>query len=231
MELLVELTLRVCFFRVALKLVGHLWCQPTIRAAEDFLVADSQRLDPALLPQGEPDEEAQLDQLRVCEMAVEPLPQGVVRDRGVPDNRAGIGQCRFLPIGEFIGVLEVQQPGVLLFGDTSLSGPDRPLDPSILAVDRLRDIDPAEFLDAVVEDPGAEGGLPGLREGADDGWNVGADRLALRPRRALEPRVLQVAEDLGVCDRREVWIRDSGHLAPPIGIGNQVAGRLPMPVL
>jgi len=175
-------------------------------------VADTQGLDPALLPQGEPDEEAQLNELGVGEVAAEPLPQGVVGDRRLPDNGAGIGQRRFLPIGELIGVLEVQQFGVLLFRDAPLSGPDRTLDSSILALDRLRDVDATELLDAVIQDPRAEGSLPGLREGPDDGWNVGADRLALRPRRAMDPRVLEVTKDLAVCDRGEVWIRNSWHL-------------------
>ena len=42
--------------------------------AEDLVVADAERLDPALLAQGEADEEAQLHQLRLGEVLVQPLP-------------------------------------------------------------------------------------------------------------------------------------------------------------
>jgi hypothetical protein len=42
------------------------------------VVADAQCLDPALLAQRQPDEEAQLDQLRIGEVRVQLLPQRVV---------------------------------------------------------------------------------------------------------------------------------------------------------
>jgi hypothetical protein len=45
------------------------------------VVADAQRLDPALLPQRQADEEAQLYQLLIAEMRVEFLPERVVCER------------------------------------------------------------------------------------------------------------------------------------------------------
>jgi len=44
--------------------------QSTIGVGHEFVVADAQRLDPALLAQRQPDEEAQLDQLRIGEVRV-----------------------------------------------------------------------------------------------------------------------------------------------------------------
>ncbi len=46
-------------------------------------------------------------------------PEGVVGDRGVPDDGAGVGQRRLLALAELLGVLEVQQLGVLRLGDAS----------------------------------------------------------------------------------------------------------------
>jgi hypothetical protein len=41
-------------------------------------VPDAERLDPSLLPQGQRDEEPELDELGNGDMRVEPLPQRVV---------------------------------------------------------------------------------------------------------------------------------------------------------
>src|SRR5262245_25299114 len=48
--------------------------EPGAVVGQHLVVADAERLDPALLAQGERDEEAELDQLRIGEMAVEPRP-------------------------------------------------------------------------------------------------------------------------------------------------------------
>src|SRR6266545_2565139 len=45
---------------------------------EQFLVPDAQRADPALLAAGEGDEVSQLDDLRLGEVGVQALPEGVV---------------------------------------------------------------------------------------------------------------------------------------------------------
>jgi hypothetical protein len=180
-------------------------------AGEDLIVADAKRLDPALLAEREADEEAELNELGIGEVLVQLRPQRIVSEVGVPDDGAGVGQRGFLALAEVIGLLEVQQLGVFLLRDASRSGPDRPLDPSVLALDALRDVDAAELLELGVEHTFAEGGLPGLGEGADDGGDVGADSLALRPGRAMQAGVLQIAEDLGIGDLRKVGVGNTRH--------------------
>ena len=176
------------------------WRQPAVGFGHELVVADAQCLDPALLAQRQPDEEAQLDQLRVAEVFVQLLPQRVVGQRGLPDDGAGIGERGLLALGELIGVGVVQQLGVLRLWNAPRSRPDRSLRPSILALDGLRDVDAAQLLEVVVEYALAEGGHPGLREGADDGRHMRANRLALGPWRAMDAGILQVFEDFGVGD-------------------------------
>jgi hypothetical protein len=60
-------------------------------------MTDSQRLDPALLSQGEPDEEAQLNEFFSREVPMEFFPEYIIGDFRIPDNRAGIGQRDFFP--------------------------------------------------------------------------------------------------------------------------------------
>jgi hypothetical protein len=85
-------------------------------------------------------------------MPVQLFPQGVVRDIGVPDNRAGVSKRRLLPLGKFIGTLKVKQLVILGFGESLPSTLDGPLNASILAVDRLGNIDAAHLLDLMLQD-------------------------------------------------------------------------------
>src|ERR1051326_2744561 len=57
------------------------------RFCERLVMADAERLDPALLPERQRDEKAELDQLRDAEVLVQFCPQRVVGDIGVPDDR------------------------------------------------------------------------------------------------------------------------------------------------
>ncbi len=85
-------------------------------AAEQFAMPDAERLDPPLLPQGESDEEPELDQFGNGEVLVEPLPEGFVRDLRIPDDGARVGEGGLLARREPVRVGEVQQLVVLLFG-------------------------------------------------------------------------------------------------------------------
>ena len=125
-------------------------------------MANTQRLDPTLLTACERDEKAELDQLSLAEMPVQPLPQRVVCDAGVPDDGARVGERRLLAFAEAIRVLEVQELLVLLLSDRLLSRPDRSLDASILAFDGFGHVDAAELLEGVVADSVPEGELPRL---------------------------------------------------------------------
>src|SRR6185436_13307633 len=155
--------------------------EPHVRVGQHLVVPDAERLDPSLLTQRERDEEAQLDQLRIREVQMQLCPQGLVGDLGVPDDGACVGQRRLLPLAELRRLREVKEIVVLFLGEPLPSGLDGALDASVLALDRLRDVDPPELLDGVVADALAERQLPGLREGPDDARIVGPDRLALRP--------------------------------------------------
>src|SRR5262249_25952851 len=106
---------------------------------------------------------------------------------------------------------EIQEVVVLLFRQPLPSGLDGALYASVFALDRLRDVHAAELLDRVIADALAERQLPGLREGADHARVVGANRLALRARRALAARAVEVAESLGVGDRRGVDVGNIRH--------------------
>ena len=184
---------------------------------EYLAVPDAERLDPALLPQGERDEEPELDELGNCEVLVEPLPESVVGDLRIPDDGARVGQRGLLARGEPVRVGEVEQLVVLLFGESLPSGLDGALDPSVFALDGFGDVDPAEFLDAVVKDAVAKCQIPRLREGPNDAGVVCADRLALGPGRPLAPGLVQLAQDFGIGHRRWIDVRNSRHRAhlPP----------------
>ncbi len=114
------------------------------------MVLKAERLDPALLPQRKRDEEAEFDQLGDCEVAVEPLPEGVVGDLRIPDDGAGVGKRGLLARAELVRAGEVQQLVVFLLGESLPSSLDGALHPSVFALDGFGDVDPAEFLDTVV---------------------------------------------------------------------------------
>ena len=174
-------------------------------------MADAERLDPSLLSERQRDEEPELDELRNREVLVKLRPQGIVGDVGIPDDRARIRKRDFLAFAEAGGFFELQQIVVLLFGESFPSSLDGALDPSVLAVDRLRNVDAAELLDAVIADAMAEGKVPRLRERADDARHVGTNRLALRARCAFPAGKLEVTGDLRIADAGGVDVRNMGH--------------------
>ena len=61
-------------------------------------MAQPQRLNPLLLSEGQSDEIAQLHQLGVAEVLVQPLPERIVRRVRIEDDGLGIGQRRLLPL-------------------------------------------------------------------------------------------------------------------------------------
>ena len=104
---------------------------------QHLTVANVQRLDPPLLAEREPDEEAKLHQLRVGEVRVQPFPEGVVGETSLPDDGAGVGQRGLLALRKLVRCGEVQQLGILRLRNAPRSRPDRTLRPSILALDGL----------------------------------------------------------------------------------------------
>jgi hypothetical protein len=79
-------------------------------------VADAERLDPALLAEGEGDEVAQLDDLVVAEVLAQACEDGLVSTRGRPDEVARVGERRLLALVVAIRPLELEEVDVVLFG-------------------------------------------------------------------------------------------------------------------
>jgi len=109
-------------------------------------VANAECLDPSLLAERQRDEVSELDYLLFAELRAQPVHQGVVDTLGVPDQEARVQQCGLLALVEPIRALELEQLVVVLFGWGSLSSRERPLRASVVAVDRLRDVNPAKLL-------------------------------------------------------------------------------------
>src|SRR5450432_537727 len=148
------------------------------------MVLNVEQPQPALLAEGERDEAAKLYQFGLGELAVQPLPEHVVVGQS-PRDGLGVAERSLLPLAEPVRGLEVQQVVILSFGEALLGRLDRALVTAVLTVDRPRDVDPAQLLDAVIADTGAEDVLPGPGECPEAGGHVGTDRRALRPWRAL----------------------------------------------
>ena len=127
-------------------------------------MAQVQRFDPFLLAECKGDEVAQLHQLGVAEVVVQLVPESIVGRLSVEDDGFGVGQSGLLAIVIPVRVAKVEQLRVAVLGESLLSGPDRTLDRSVLAVDRLRDEDPAQLLEAVLDHAILESGIPSLRE-------------------------------------------------------------------
>ena len=72
-------------------------------------------------------------------------PQRVIGDVGIPGDSAGVSQRDFFPLGELVRVGEVEQLVILLFGEALPSSLDGALHASIFALDRFRNVDPAEL--------------------------------------------------------------------------------------
>src|SRR5258708_20085525 len=152
---------------------------------------------PALLAEGKRDKAAELDQLRLGEVTVQAFPE-VVAVGQPPGNGLRICERRLFPVVESLRGLEVQQVVVLGLVQALFGGLDRALVAAVLAVDRARDVHPAQLLDAVVAHAGAENALPGTGERPEAGRHVGPDRAALRPGRSLPPAPLHPGPHLEI---------------------------------
>jgi hypothetical protein len=119
---------------------------------QDFTMADTQCLDPALLAERQRYEKTELDELGNREVAVQLLPEGRIGNIGIPDDRAGVRERHFLPLGELIRALKIEELIVILFRQSLPSSLDGSLHASIFAVDRFRHINPAHFLEFMIDD-------------------------------------------------------------------------------
>ena len=169
---------------------------------------DVERAQPALLAHGDGDEIADLDQLRLAEMLVQPRPERVV-GRQIPGDRLGVGERGFLPLVVARRALEIDQVGIVVFLEAGLGRLDRALVAAELAQHRARDIDAAQLLDVVIGDAVLEYVAPGIGERPERRRHMGADRLAFRPRRSLPRAALEFGDHGRVFDRRRIDIANA----------------------
>src|SRR5712691_8900139 len=187
-------------------------------AGENLMVLDVESAQPALLAHGEGDEIADLDQLGLGEIAVQPRPEGVV-GRQVPGDRLRIGERRLLPLVVAGRRLEIDEVAVVVLDQPGARRLHRALVAAILALDRARHVDAAQLLDIVVGDAFLEHGAPAVGERPEHRRHMGAHRLALRPRRALAPAAVKLGQHGRIRDGRRIDVADArlAHLLLPIG--------------
>src|SRR5439155_3873822 len=107
--------------------------------------------------------------------------------------------------------LESEKLGVVVLGQALFPPTEGALRASVLALDRLRDVDAAELLQRMLDDAAPEDPVPGMHECLRDRGNVEADRLGLRSRCADATRLLQVAHELWIAERPLVYVADACH--------------------
>src|SRR5262245_3577387 len=182
-----------------------------IGAGEDLVVLDAERAQPALLPHGQGDEIADLDELGLAEMPVQPRPELVI-DRQIPGDRLGIGERRLLPLVIAARALEIEEIAVVVLDHALLCRLDRALIAAEFAQHRTRHVNAAEFLDRVIGDAVFEHVTPGIGERPEYGRHMGTDRLAFRPRCAFARAAIELSahgliRHLGGIDIADPWLR------------------------
>src|SRR5229473_2447038 len=117
---------------------------------EHLMVVNVEQPQPALLPHGERDEAAQLDQLGLAEMPVEPVPERIIGVQ-VPRDCLGIRKRRLLALVVIAGLLEVQQVLDVILHDGTASGRlDRALIAAVFTLNGARYVEPAQLFDGVI---------------------------------------------------------------------------------
>ncbi len=174
-------------------------------------VPDTPGLDDALLAIGEAYEATELDDLLVGEVNAELGPDTIVRPFGIPDQHARVMQSCLLTRRVGIGAGKVQELGVVSLREPLLSSPERPLRPSVVALDRLGDVHTAKVFQGVFHDAVPEESLPSARKRFGDGGDVRPDGLRLGPRRPEPPSLLHERSKLGIRQAVGVHVADPCH--------------------
>src|SRR5919199_359003 len=179
-----------------------------VRAGHDLVVLDVEQPQPALLAECQADRAAELDELRLAEVRVHPLPEGVVGVQA-PRDRLGVGQGGPLALVEAVGGLEVQEVVVLRLLQALAPALLGALVAAVLALHRARDVDAAELLDLVVEDAVVEQVAPAVGEEPERRRHMRAHGRALRARGALAGAALHLGA-------HRVVHRLERHVADPL---------------
>src|SRR5207244_1914932 len=107
-------------------------------------------------------------------------PDTIVGAFGIPYEHARVKERGLLARGETVGALEIQEIPVITFREPLLSTLERPLRPSVIALDGLGYVDAAELFERVLEDARPKDTVPGSGECVRDGRDMRANRLRLR---------------------------------------------------
>jgi hypothetical protein len=185
-------------------------CEARTGLGGQLLVSDAPRLDHALLAERQRDERAELDDLRFAEVLPQTRPERIVDGRGIPDQVARVLERDLLPLAVVLGALEVEQVGVVRFGQL-LPRTEGALRASVVAADRLGDVVPAELLERMLDEAAAEDALPAARERPGDVGDVRADRLRLRAGRPELLRMLHVRDEFRIGEPVARDVADACH--------------------
>jgi hypothetical protein len=143
------------------------------RVGEHLAVADPERPDPPLPAGDVADERPELDELRLGEVRVQLLPERVVGELRIPADRVGVPERDALALVEERRRLVPVELRELVLRRRLPSRPDGALVPSVVAVERLRDPEPAELLQLEVDDAALEQPLPAVQERpGTSGWRA-----------------------------------------------------------
>ena len=100
-------------------------------------MTDVERLDPTLLTERQRHEVPKLDDLLLREVRTHSLDQGLVDTPGIPHQMTRIQQSGLLAVVKPLRTFELEELVVVLFRGRLLSSRERPLRPSVVALDRL----------------------------------------------------------------------------------------------
>ena len=147
-------------------------------------MVDVEQAQPALLAEGEANGAAEFDQFRFAEVTVHAFPETVI-GFSAPDYGFSISECgllTFTVIGRFFKIHQIID---LCFLQSGLLAFDRALVAAKFANHRARHIEPANFLDGVIEYAVAEHVVPGIGKEPEACRHMRAHRCAFRARRAF----------------------------------------------
>src|SRR4029079_9382801 len=112
---------------------------------------------------------------------------------------------------------KVQKLVIFVFGEALPSSLDGALHASILALNRLRNVDATELSQSMIDNTVAQCELPGLRKSTDRIRHVSTHGLTFRSGSALAASAFEISSDFRIADRLKIDIRNPWHKLPPCG--------------
>ena len=161
-----------------------------------------------MLTHGQADEKSQLDDLRRFKMRVQSGPQ-LVAGLQPPGDGLGQTQSGFLARRETLGFVKLQQGQHIVFDHAQSLRLHRALVAAVIAIDRLRHIQPANLLDGVVANALHKGVVPGVGKRPEHRRYMGADGVTLRAGRSIAGGTLKLGAHGRLGDARRINIRNA----------------------